>query len=143
MVWCLSGLSVPPFSNVNVHVVPAGSVRFCRSVQGPTHLSCAFAGRYSNDCAELSESSCGGKRACGGVGGGQATDEVPAPQRHNTTKTTTTTKPRKVRFYCLKFHRVYCYPRESFRAGLCNHRRTFVCLSVCLFVCLFVTTITK
>ena len=31
------------------------------------------------------------------------------------------------------------YPRESFREGLCNHRRTFVCL----FVCLFVTTITK
>jgi len=27
------------------------------------------------------------------------------------------------------------YPRESFREGLCNHRRTFVCLSV--------TTITK
>ena len=36
-----------------------------------------------------------------------------------------------------------CYPRESFREGLCNHRRLFVCLSVCLFVCLFVTTITK
>ena len=35
------------------------------------------------------------------------------------------------------------YPRESFREGLCNHRRWFVCLSVCLFVCLFVTTITK
>jgi len=30
------------------------------------------------------------------------------------------------------------YPRESFREGLCNHRRWFVCLSVCLFVCLFV-----
>jgi len=28
-----------------------------------------------------------------------------------------------------------CYPRESFREGLCNHRRWFVCL--------FVTTITK
>ena len=28
-----------------------------------------------------------------------------------------------------------CYPRESFREGLWNHRRTFVCLSV--------TTITK
>jgi len=27
------------------------------------------------------------------------------------------------------------YPRESFREGLWNHRRTFVCLSVCLFVC--------
>ena len=24
------------------------------------------------------------------------------------------------------------YPRESFREGLWNHRRTFVCLSVCL-----------
>jgi len=24
-----------------------------------------------------------------------------------------------------------CYPRESFREGLWNHRRTFVCLSVC------------
>ena len=24
------------------------------------------------------------------------------------------------------------YPRDSFREGLCNHRRTFVCLSVCL-----------
>ena len=23
------------------------------------------------------------------------------------------------------------YPRESFREGLCYHRRTFVCLSVC------------
>jgi len=31
------------------------------------------------------------------------------------------------------------YPRESFREGLCNHRRWFVCPSVCLFV----TTITK
>ena len=31
-----------------------------------------------------------------------------------------------------------CYPRESFREGLCNHRRWFVCLSVCFF-----TTITK
>jgi len=31
------------------------------------------------------------------------------------------------------------YPRESFREGLWNHWRTFVCLSVCLFV----TTITK
>jgi len=28
----------------------------------------------------------------------------------------------------LKFY----YPRESFREGLCNHRRWFVCLSVCL-----------
>jgi len=28
------------------------------------------------------------------------------------------------------------YPRESFREGLCNHRRWFVCLSVCLSVCL-------
>jgi len=27
---------------------------------------------------------------------------------------------------------VCCYPRESFREGLWNHRRTFVCLSVCL-----------
>ena len=27
------------------------------------------------------------------------------------------------------------YPRESFREGLCNHRRWFVCLSVCLSVC--------
>ena len=27
------------------------------------------------------------------------------------------------------------YPRESFREGLWNHRRTFVCLPVCLFVC--------
>jgi len=27
------------------------------------------------------------------------------------------------------------YPRESFREGLCNHRRWSVCLSVCLFVC--------
>jgi len=33
----------------------------------------------------------------------------------------------------------YYYPGESFREGLCNHWRTFVCLSVCLFV----TTITK
>jgi len=24
------------------------------------------------------------------------------------------------------------YPRESFREGLCNHRRWFVCLPVCL-----------
>jgi len=32
-----------------------------------------------------------------------------------------------------------CYHRESFREGLWNHRRTFVCL----FVCLFDTTITK
>jgi len=24
-----------------------------------------------------------------------------------------------------------CYPRESFREGLWNHRRSFVCLSVC------------
>ena len=32
------------------------------------------------------------------------------------------------------------YPRESFREGLCNHRRWFVdCLSVWLSVCLFVT----
>ena len=31
------------------------------------------------------------------------------------------------------------YPRESFREGLWNHRRTFVCPDVCLFV----TTITK
>ena len=29
----------------------------------------------------------------------------------------------------------YYYPGESFREGLCNHWRTFVCLSVCLFVC--------
>jgi len=35
------------------------------------------------------------------------------------------------------------YPRESFREGLCNHRRWFVCLFVCPSVCLFVTTITK
>jgi len=28
------------------------------------------------------------------------------------------------------------YPRESICEGLCNHRRTFVCLSVCLSVCL-------
>ena len=27
------------------------------------------------------------------------------------------------------------YPRESFREGLCNHRRWFLCLSVSLFVC--------
>ena len=27
------------------------------------------------------------------------------------------------------------YPRESFREGLCNHRRWFVCLFVCLSVC--------
>ena len=27
------------------------------------------------------------------------------------------------------------YPRESFREGLWNHRRTFVCPSVCLSVC--------
>ena len=25
----------------------------------------------------------------------------------------------------------YYYPRESFREGLCNHRRTFVCLFIC------------
>ena len=31
------------------------------------------------------------------------------------------------------------YPRESFRQGLWNHPRTFVCLSVCLSV----ATITK
>jgi len=35
------------------------------------------------------------------------------------------------------------YPRESFREGLWNHRRAFVCLSVCLSVRSFVTTITK
>jgi len=29
----------------------------------------------------------------------------------------------------------YFYPRESFREGLCNHRRWFVCLFVCLSVC--------
>ena len=41
------------------------------------------------------------------------------------------------------FQIVY-YPRESFASrGLCNHRRTFVCLSGCLSVCLSVTTITK
>jgi len=34
--------------------------------------------------------------------------------------------------------RISSYPRESFREGLCNHRRWFVCLSVCLFVCLSV-----
>ena len=34
---------------------------------------------------------------------------------------------------------IVCYPRESFRQGLWNHRRTFVCL----FVCLSVATITK
>ena len=28
-----------------------------------------------------------------------------------------------------------CYPRESIREGLCNHRSWFVCLFVCLFVC--------
>ena len=28
-----------------------------------------------------------------------------------------------------------CYFPESFREGLCNHRRWFVCLSVCLSVC--------
>ena len=27
------------------------------------------------------------------------------------------------------------YPRESFREGLCNHRRWFVCLLVRLSVC--------
>ena len=27
------------------------------------------------------------------------------------------------------------YPRESFREGLCNHRRTFVCPAVCLSLC--------
>ena len=27
---------------------------------------------------------------------------------------------------------LFFYPRESFREGLWNHRRTFVCLSVCL-----------
>ena len=32
----------------------------------------------------------------------------------------------------------FYYPRESFREGLCNHRRWFVCLSVCVSVCLFV-----
>jgi len=32
-------------------------------------------------------------------------------------------------------HSTIYYPRESFREGLCNHRRWFVCLSVCLFVC--------
>ena len=35
----------------------------------------------------------------------------------------------------LLYYYVY-YPRESFREGLSNHRRWFVCLSVCLFVCL-------
>ena len=50
--------------------------------------------------------------------------------------------------YCIDVYMpvaLFCsfYPRESFREGLWNHRRTFVCLSVCLFVCLSVTTITK
>ena len=43
-----------------------------------------------------------------------------------------------VLFMCFVF-----YPRESFREGLCNHRRTFVCLALCPDVCLFITTITK
>ena len=33
---------------------------------------------------------------------------------------------------------IYYYPRESFREGLWNHRRTFVCLFVCPSVCLFI-----
>ena len=34
-------------------------------------------------------------------------------------------------------YRYFCihYLLESFREGLCNHRRWFVCLSVCLSVC--------
>jgi len=31
----------------------------------------------------------------------------------------------------LDMEQFHHYLRESFREGLCNHRRTFVCLSVC------------
>jgi len=44
------------------------------------------------------------------------------------------------RYFMLNYGEVlHYYPRESFREGLWNHRRWFVCLSVCLSV----TTITK
>jgi len=62
-------------------------------------------------------------------------DSYSRSRRHASFNTTPSSNNFLSSLPCKRNYSSICYPRESFREGLCNHRRWFVCLSVCFTVC--------